>query len=360
MRRFFDQWVFGPGHPEYQIRTWWDVRKKELNARVVQTNVNNESDIFHVKTQFLIVTKSKEARENVDINLKSHLFRFKCDSEPILILFDPDHVILKKVVFPKSESMLLVQLKKDKNPLGRIEAAQALAKIGSQKALEALNEALSADPFWGVSCEAAQAIGSMKTEKAAHVLIQSLDKIKHPKIRRAVYAGLRHFKFQFVLDEVEKRFRQEAGYLAQAEGIKILVGSNHPKQEAVLKEAFSTPSYNDVLKIAAIESCSAQKSEEALSLLIRSTRWGEPQRVRMAAIRGMAEFGAGTEAVQKRLLELLNDPYILVQLASVRALHQVGDERASQALKKFTEGRWDGRLMRLSEEAIAKIEKGFS
>jgi hypothetical protein len=43
----------------------------------------------------------------------------------------------------------------------------------------------------------------------------------------------------------------------------------------------------------------------------------------------------------------------------VRALHQIGDERAVSALKKLTSGDLDGRLMRMAEEAVQKITKNF-
>jgi HEAT repeat protein len=55
----------------------------------------------------------------------------------------------------------------------------------------------------------------------------------------------------------------------------------------------------------------------------------------MAAVRCLAQVGAGRSDVQDHLISLLNDPYLLVQMAAVRALVQVGDERAVPALKKL-------------------------
>ncbi|NJN64377.1 MAG: hypothetical protein HC882_05475 [Acidobacteria bacterium] len=43
----------------------------------------------------------------------------------------------------------------------------------------------------------------------------------------------------------------------------------------------------------------------------------------------------------------------------IRALHQIGDERAVPALRKLTEGDLDGRLKRLAEEAVDRIMKGI-
>jgi HEAT repeat protein len=59
------------------------------------------------------------------------------------------------------------------------------------------------------------------------------------------------------------------------------------------------------------------------------------------------------------LIKLTTDPFPLMQIAAVRILQQVGDERAVPALKALTQGDYDGRLKRLAEEAIEKITKGI-
>jgi HEAT repeat protein len=46
-------------------------------------------------------------------------------------------------------------------------------------------------------------------------------------------------------------------------------------------------------------------------------------------------------------------------MAAVRARGDIGDERAVPALKKLTEGDWDGRLIRTAEETIVKLKKNI-
>ncbi len=48
-----------------------------------------------------------------------------------------------------------------------------------------------------------------------------------------------------------------------------------------------------------------------------------------------------------------------MQMAVVRALAQIGDERAVPALKKITEGHRDSRLKRTAEEAVNRLKKGI-
>ncbi len=360
MRRFFDQWVFGAGHPEFQIRSWWNAGKKEINLRVTQVHAQNgETGLFTINTSFSFLVGKNWKRENVRIDKKSALFTFKLPSEPAAILFDPDHAVLKKADFPKSENAWIAQLENDSNPLGRIDAVHALAKIGSQDAIAAVRRTLMSDSFWGVQVEAAQALGTVAREHTANILLHCLDEIEHPKVRRAIYAALRSFNSQAVAKDIEKHFRSEKSYFAFGEALKTLGALRHPKHEEILKESLNVNSWNDVTRIAALEALVSTRARLWLPLVITLTRPGHSQRLRMAAIRSLGSFGAVTTQLQNRLLELTDDPFLLVRITAVRVLHQIGDERAVPQLRKLTSGDLDGRLMRLAEEAVQKITKNF-
>ncbi len=360
MRRFFDQWVYGAGHPEFKIRAWWDRRKRQIYFRVVQTQAqDNETGLFFVDTEFLVQGNRGESRWRVRIDKKAHLFQFPLAEEPQLILFDPDHAVLKKVDFPRSEEALITQLQKDKSPLGRIEAAHLVAKTGSRAAREALRKALLKEDFWGVRAEVASALGSSRSEAALAPLKEALEKVDHPKIRRAGYAALRQIKGAAMPDIVKKFIGKEKSYFAEAEGLRALGAFERADTPKILKEALKKDSWNDVTRSAALEGLAATGSREWIPLLVSYTQPGHSQKLRLAAVRCLVSLGAGSEQVRSRLLELLHDAFLLVRIAAVRGLHEIGDERAVPALKKLTTGDLDGRLKRLSEEAIEKITKGF-
>ena len=360
MRKFFDEWVYRAGHPTYTLRTWWDPRKKELHLRLVQSNASGgERGLHHMQTTLLVVTKKGEKRFPLEVKDKSHHFHFKVEAEPLMVVFDPDHLILKRIEHPRSEAALIYQLKNHTNPLGRIEAAQSLSKIQSEKALMALRDALIKEKFWGVQTEVAYALSSFRSEKAALILVHSLDVIENPKVRRAIYAALRGYKNEQVALEVGKRYKKEASYFAEANGLRALGSLSHPKAEEILKKALEEDSWNNVIRIAALDGLSSLKSQGLIPFFVKYTKWGQPHRVRMAAIRALASYGPGNDETQNRFIELAQDPYLLVQIAAVQALHRIGDERAVPILKKYTTGDLDGRLKRLSEEAVTKIQKGF-
>jgi len=108
-----------------------------------------------------------------------------------------------------------------------------------------------------------------------------------------------------------------------------------------------------------LEAMMLSRDASWIPTLLSYTRAGHHQRVRLTAVRCLMMFKPATESVKKRLIDLTTDSFLLLQNAAVRALQELGDERAVPALKKLTTGDRDGRIKRLAEEAIAKLTKGF-
>jgi aminopeptidase N len=357
MRRFFDQWVFGSGHPEYRLRWWWNNRTKRASIRLVQTN--KDIGVFQLNTEVLFIVNGQPHRKAVTLDKAAHLFSFDFPSQPALVLFDPDHAIVKKVDFPKTEEELLTQLFHDPHPLGRIEAAKALAPRAGERALDALLEALKSDVFWGVRVEVAKALGSTGRDSAALAMISILDQTPHHKVRRAIYAGLKNIKNRVVGDEIAERILNEKSYFAAGEALNTLAVLGHPRAEEYIHDALRRESWNDITRVFAAEALAQLKDPRHIPVLISLTKPGVHQRTRMAAVRALATYGPGHDVIQKKLLNLVNDDFVLMQNTALRALHATADERALPQLKRISHQELDGRTLRMAEEAIEKIQKGF-
>jgi aminopeptidase N len=360
MRPFFDQWVFKGGHPEYKVRSWWNAKDKKIFIRVLQTHaVNEETPLFSMPIEFAVSVGGQFRRFKETVDKKEHLFSYSLPSAPELILFDPDHTILKRVDFAKSEAMWLVQLTDDPHVLGRAYAAAALGKLGSPSALQALRQALLKEKFWGVQVEIARSLGHAGSSTALDALLEGLRKIEHPKVRRAVYEALGTFSSPRVLSEVRARFGSEKSYFAEAEGLRTLGRLKEPSLLGLFKDYLKKESWNDVFRCAALDAIGSLQLAESVTTLKEYCRYGYHPNVRMTAIRRLGMLGRGREDVQNHLVDLLNDPYLLVQLAVVRTLGTFADERVTDALMKYTTGDLDGRLKRAAEEAVRKIRKGM-
>ncbi len=358
--QFFDQWVFHAGHPEYKVRYWWNARTREANVRVIQTqNTDGENTLFAMPIVFAFQTARGEKRFTENVEKKSHLFKFKLPSEPTLVLFDPDNAILKKVDFVKPESFWVRQLTDDKHVVGRISAAQALGRIASRQAVRALQSALFKERFWAVQGEIAQALASIRTPEAVDTLLEALDRLDNPKARRMLIAALGEVRDHRVLARLKETGPKEESYFAETQSLKTLGRTGDASLMELFKDALTRESWNDIVRSGALDAITALRTPEAVALLLKHTAWGNAQTTRMAAVRCLTQLGAGRDDVRKTMEALTRDKYLLVQIAAVRALTQIGDERSVPALEKLTKGDWDGRLKRMAEEAVKKLKKGI-
>ena len=360
MAKFFDQWIYKGGHPEYRIRYWWDAGKKEAVVRVLQTQKTDaETGLFSLPVQFAFGGARGEETFTETVEKKSHLFRFKLSSEPTLVLFDPSHWLLKMVSFPKPEAMWIAQLRRPGHMMNRVEAARALGGIASPAAVRALDDAMGKESFWFVQGEIAKAMGKIRTPAATEALLRAHRTAQHPKARRMILAAMGEARDTRLQERLRGTAKDEASYFAENAAWRALARTGDPSAEKGALENLRKPSWNGTLSSGALETLAALKGPEAIPTLKRFVSWGNDQSVRQAAVRLLSEVGEGRDDVRKLFVSLLNDRYLHVRVAAVRALGKVGDERCALALKKLTTGLLDGRLKRTAEEVVEKLTKGI-
>lgn len=178
-------------------------------------------------------------------------------------------------------------------------------------------------------------------------------------MRRAIYESLGGFSHPQILMELRERHASEKSVLVEAEALRALGRLKDPSLLSLFKGYLGRESWNDTLRCAALDAIGSLQLAESISILKDCSRTGHHPNVRMTAIRRLGALGHGRDDIQEHLVQLLSDPYLLVQLAVVRALAAFADERATEPLMTYTSGDLDGRLKRAAEEAIRKIRKGM-
>lgn len=361
MRSFFDQWVFKGGHPEYKVRFWWDRRTKSLSLRVLQNHgVNEETGLFSMPITFLVRIGQTVKRFTETVDKKDQLFTYKLPGEPTLVSFDPEHLVMKKVDIVKPEVMWIYQLAHDAHVLGRLDAAKALGRSASPKAVHALAAALVQEKFWAVQSTIAGTLGKVGTQEAMEALLEGLRKVQHPKVRRAIFEALGNYADQRAREAVRKVFQSEKSYLAEAEAIRALGRMRDLTMLKKFQDLLKRNSWNDVLRCAALDAIAFLKVPESITILKNYSQKNHSSSARITAVRGLVSLGQGNEEIQDHLLRVLEtDPYMMVKMAAIRALGAVADERAVPTLMKYTTGDLDGRMKRTAEESVRRIRKGM-
>jgi len=130
--------------------------------------------------------------------------------------------------------------------------------------------------------------------------------------------------------------------------------------KSVLKER---QGWNEVVRSGAIAALSQMKtSEAALDMIVDYTEPGTPQALRLAAIRALGSISSGQtnvnlERILNRLKELSRESFFLTQVSVANALGQMETVKAIAILQGLADQTPDGRVRRIAEEAVQKVQK---
>ncbi len=360
LEAFFDQWVYHGGYPEFKVNYDWDDNAKIAKLSVSQTQtVNGETPaVFQTPVDISFTLPKGVQTRRVILTQRDETFHFSLPEKPKDVEIDPGNWILKTLDFDKPKLMLLQQLQADKNTVGRIRAAQRLAKYPSEDVVDALKNAAVKDLFWGVQAESAKALGKIRTTSALKALIASL-KTKHPKARRAVVKALGEFRDDdavkaliAVLDE------GDPSYYVEAEAARSLGKTRSSKAFDVLKKNLRKESFTEVIRAGVFDGFAELKDREAIPIVIDWTRYGKPHAAREAATKALAKLGEGKTDVVDHVIRLLDDPWFRVRVEACIALGKLLDPKAVEPLQRLVDRELDPRVKRRAREAIRSIQAG--
>jgi aminopeptidase N len=383
----FDQYVYRGGHPDFKVAYAWDGDSKLAKVTVTQTQVKegkngSDSDLFELKIPIAFGYPQGDVGDNnrtplqktftVRVNEKEQSFYFPLEEKPQFISFDVNNNYLKTVTLEYTIPELKAQLQSDPDPISRIYAAEALGKKGNLEALNALAAALKGDRFWGVKVEVAKQLAQIKLDQAFEALVVGLQD-ENPLVRRAVVEALGEIKtyasykaLKPIVEDGDSSYYVEAAAAKAIGSIAAAKLAEKPKEEKVLKLLKSVletkAGWNEVVRSGAIAGLSQMKtSADALDLILEYTRLGIPPALRLAAIRALGSISTGQstanlERILERLTELSKESFFLTQVAVVTALGQMETPKAIAILQALATQTLDGRVRRIAEEAVSKVQ----
>ena len=399
----FDQYVYRGGHPDFKVAYSWDGDSKLAKVTVTQTQAQegkngSSSELFDLKipiafgyTEAIVTQQEARGKDStlathhsplathsktftVRINEQEQTFYFPLEEKPQFISFDAANNCLKTVSLEYPLPELKAQLQFDPDPISRIYAAEALAKKGGLEAVKALAAALQSDRFWGIRVEAAKQLAQIKLDQAFDALVVGLQD-KNALVRRAVVDSLASIKTQDSYKALKPIVENgDASYQVEASAVRAIGGiaavnldEKATKEEKVLKLLKSVlekrAGWNEVVRSGAIASLSQIKtSQAALDLILDYTRLGVPQALRLAAIRALGAISTGQtsinlERILERLAELAGESFFLTQVSVVAALGQMETPKAISILQALADQTPDGRVRRMAEEAVQRVQK---
>jgi aminopeptidase N len=250
---FFDQWLYQPGHPVFDVRSAWDPARRVVTVTVAQVqDFARGIPVFRVPVSIAIVTAGGKVAKTVWIREKAETFEFPAESKPLLVRFDEGNALIKEVSFPKDLDELLYQLRQD-DVIGRMGAATELLRFKDDpRTFDALAASAQSDPFWAVRRSAIDALGQLRDGRVRAALrTTSLD--RSSTVRTASLAALGNLKDAGLVEFFKERFASDDSELVKAEALRALGKTGDAGVIPFVQKAVATPSHRNLVGNAATQ-----------------------------------------------------------------------------------------------------------
>jgi aminopeptidase N len=258
-------------------------------------------------------------------------------------------------------------LKRDPDPIGRIEAAAALTKKTSANDVRILSERLRKEKDWGVVVRIAKALGKIGSDAARSALINGL-KTKDPKIRRGVVNALGNFpgdeKAARAIRQIAER---DASYRVEAEALQALGKVKDKDSFAFLESSIGRPSHNALAQTAIYNALAELEDDASWDYLVRGAEYGAHRSSRQAAMRALAKLAYRYPHRKGEVIDHLkryahekrgtSAAVFRGKLGAISAMKQLEDLAVIPALRQIVDRETDGRLQRRADETITYLRE---
>jgi aminopeptidase N len=352
LQQFFDQWIFGEGHPELKVDFYHDSHIIEIKVKQSQVGKHFE---FPLEVE-IVFAKNNKKTYTFKISDRESVLHIPIDDAVEAFSIDPESKILKNISVKAPKELLLTQLREGDNVIKRIEAARALKDKSLDEIIDALENTVLHDEFWGVSAEAAKTLGAIKTDYAYETLKNCL-KVKHPKVRRVVVKMIGEFKREESLELITSLLQDDESYFVRSEAATAIGKTKSRKAIAILKNATETTTFQNIVAQGAIAGLKEfTDDKEIAEFLMDRSRYRNYHRVREATTFALGKF-ADNSRVFEHLKTLLVDKWFRVRINACRALADAELITAIPDLTLVAESDLNYRVRRIAEECMNIIRE---
>jgi len=361
--RFFDQWVYHARHPDLKIRYRFDPKLSLAHITLEQTHkVDDDVMLFNFPATFAFLCDGEMVLHTEEITSAKHDFYISLPGKPEMVQFDPEYTLLCKVDFDKPEDLWINELENAERATGRILALEALAKKKSNKAIDAIQQALQTDPFYGVRVEAAEALGKINSDQSR----AALRKTATPTDARVRLALVKATVGDYQPEEVGTLLegaQAEKNPAIVAAWIEGLAKYSDEPVTQYLRASLERDSFRNEIAEAAVEAMRKSGSSQFVPDLAEqvSLHSGNYTTRGLASLlKALAVLSDETEVKLQSLRQIashLGDARVDVQKGAIEALGQLGLEDARPILQAYADASHNKELSKAAERALTALTK---
>ncbi len=272
LSRFFNEWIYGAGYPEFEVSYNYDDQNKKLILVVKQTQKELPAvGVFHTKIPVQIIADNKIIDSTIQITGRENNFSFDVEQKPDMIRFNKNFVVLCKVEFNKLLDELAYQLQYDDDVTGRIIAADEISKFGKD-AVPFLRRTIMRDTFYGVRIKAVESLKKIGGEVAYKPLIIAADDFDG-RVREAAVKALSIFSSEIVGDFLVQKFNEEKNDYVKGAAAYSIGSVKMNDAFEFLKKALEYDSHRNIIRRKIFDGLKELGDPKALPLVSEYTQY---------------------------------------------------------------------------------------
>jgi HEAT repeat protein len=254
--------------------------------------------------------------------------------------------------------MLAWQLDRDPDPLGRLEAIDALTDRLQRDSLahSAVRDAAREDSLWMVRVGAVEALTAVASESAARQVLLGASRDDDSRVRVAAATALGSTRAdRDVVVRLRELVRSDRSGWVRAAAMRALGLVDTVAALDAAPDMLRRSDWRDLSRVAALESLARIRSAEARALIVEQLDRGHAAG-RLAAISALVAQSARPDpSAVAALTGSLSDDDPFVRAAAASAIGRLGDASAVSSLRERRAVEQEPRVMSALDHAIQRL-----
>lgn len=355
---FFDQWVYGGGHPVFEVRWQYlpDRKKVEVVVLQVQPMVEGQG-LFKLPVEIRIDAGGRTLRNLVWVEKEMQHFFFDVPTRPEMVSFDGRGALVCEVRSEKELDELIYQLGYDDLP-GRLWALQELVQryASNPRTLTALRAIINGDSHWSLRAEATLQLRQIHSQEAEMLLLDQL-KSTDDHIRKAAVLALGSRFTDAARGALRRIADSDTNDDVAATALVALSTIDTQIPIEYLQQFLSKKSWYDVKRLAALKVMENYSKAEFVSILREhvSTRYNSA--IRAQALSAWNACAPTDPQLLDALIHAAKNDILPVRSTAIALLGKMKVERALPALEEVATQNGDSDVRKFANDAIEEIRR---
>jgi aminopeptidase N len=259
---FWQQWMYGAGHPAFTVTAAFDTTARRLTLTIKQTQADSAkpdssgvrfetAPVFRMPVTIRVGTPGGDVVRRVDLAAREQTVEIAgLAGAPTMVVFDEGNTIVKELTFDQPAAWLATQLRRD-DDLWNCQwvIGQLAAHPAETTAANALAWAATSADYFLTRAAAVEALPAFPSAAAAPLTAALRD--TSAQVRRAAIAALGQLGGPRVAELARAALRGDSSYEVRAAALIALVRADSSARDSAVAWGLATASYQDVIQEAA-------------------------------------------------------------------------------------------------------------